>query len=67
MNKIAISSGASLGPQNSASEMETHQQKGHKTWSALETHQEKSSEVIIPVLKHAKLTFGSRFCAQNYD
>ena len=29
---------------------------GHKTSSALETHQENSSEVMIPVLEHAKLT-----------
>ena len=29
------------------------------TPSALETHQEKSSEVIIPVLEHGKLHFGS--------
>ena len=29
----------------------------HKTPSALETHQWKSSEVIIPVLEHAKLHF----------
>ena len=33
--------------------------KGHKTSSALETHQEKSSEVISPVLEHAKLHFGT--------
>ena len=32
---------------------------GHKTPSALETHQEKSSEVIIPVLEHAELHFGT--------
>ena len=32
---------------------------GHKTWSALEMHQEKSCEVIIPVLEHAYLHFGS--------
>ena len=44
MIKIAISHGP-------------HQ--GHKTSSALETHQEKSSEVIIPVLEHAKLYFGT--------
>ncbi len=31
----------------------------HKTSSALETHQEKSSQVIIPVLEHAKLHFGT--------
>ena len=31
----------------------------HNTSSALETHQEKSSEVIIPVLEHAKLHFGT--------
>ena len=31
----------------------------HKTSSALETHQEKSSEVIIPVVEHAKLHFGT--------
>ena len=30
-----------------------------KTSSALETHQEKSSEVIIPVVEHAKLHFGT--------
>ena len=33
--------------------------EGHNTWSASETHQEKSSEVIIPVLEHAYLHFGS--------
>ena len=32
---------------------------GNRTSSALETHQEKSSEVIIPVLEHAKLTSGT--------
>ena len=32
---------------------------GHKTSSALGTHQENSSEVNIPVLEHAKLTFGT--------
>ena len=37
------------------SEMETPQQKS----SALQTHQEKSSEVIIPVLQHGQLHFGS--------
>ena len=31
----------------------------HKTPSALETHQEKSSEVIIPVLEHVRLHFGT--------
>ena len=44
MKKIAISSGASL---------ET------KPLSEMETHQQKSSEVIINVLEHAKLHFGS--------
>ena len=44
MIKIAISHGPHLG---------------QKTSSALETHQEKSSEVIIPVLEHAKLHFGT--------
>ena len=29
------------------------------TSSALETHQKKSSEVIIPVLEHGMLTFGT--------
>ena len=33
--------------------------QGHTTSSALETHQVKSSEVIIPVLEHAKLHFGT--------
>ena len=32
---------------------------GHTTPSALEMHHEKSSEVIIPVLEHAKLHFGT--------
>ena len=32
---------------------------GHKTSSAFETHQEKSCEVIIPVLEHAKLNYGT--------
>ena len=42
--KVAISPGASLGLQPSF-EMETNQQK--------------SSEVIVPVLEHGKLHFGS--------
>ena len=48
VRKIMIKIAISHGP---------HQ--GHKTLSALETHQEKSSEVIIPVLEHAKLTSGT--------
>ena len=31
----------------------------HKTPSALKTHQEKSSDVIIPVLEHVRLHFGT--------
>ncbi len=45
--KIIIKIAISHGPQD------------HKTSFALETHQEKSSEVIIPVLEHAKLHFGT--------
>ena len=44
MIKIAISTGASLGP---------------LTPSEIETHQQKSSEVIIPILEHGQLHFGS--------
>ena len=44
MIKIAISTGASLGPTPP---------------SEIEMHQQKSSKVIIPVLEHGQLHFGS--------
>ncbi len=41
------------------SQLANRSHSGHNTSSALETHQYKSSEVIIPVLEHAKLHFGT--------
>ena len=46
--KIMIKIAISHGPHSS-----------HKSSSGLETHPEKSSEVIIPVLEHAKLHVGT--------